>query len=205
MKKRLFSILVLICLLITACSSKNTKVDLSDTGKSNVEKEQETEVNQVLFDKEVDIILYRLSYDNSSIEDYVAELQKEEPNEIYSVYDDNHYIQTIMESERRDIVEEMRNDEYIAGLFKDVFSGEQYGGAFSSMEYDELLQNITFYADKDAYQAAGMSASYGTVIVAMMYSDTVQAYNLIPVDERIYSVVIIDEDTGEILYDSNEE
>jgi len=202
MKKRLLSILLLCCLVFTACSSQKIKVDLKENEENKIEEQQEDASNQVLFDKDVDIVLFRMDFDNSPIEEYVGKLQEENPDEVYSVYDDDHYIQTIKESERRELVVQMKEDEYIAGLFKDVFSTEQYGGAFLSIEYDDLLQNITLYADKDAYQSAGMSASYGAIIVAMMYSDTVQAYNLIPVEERIYNVFIIDENTGEILYDS---
>lgn len=204
MKKNLIAFLLLCCLLVAGCSSKTTKIDLTDNTGNTVDTEKDEASNQVLFDKDVDIVLYRMSFDNSSIEDYVAKLQEENPDKVYSVYDDNHYVVTIKESERRALVEEMKDDEYISEMFKDVFTDEQYGGAFISMEYDELFQNITFYADKDAYQAAGISASFGSTLVAMMYSDFVQAYNLIPLEERIYNVVIIDEATGEILYDSGE-
>ena len=99
----------------------------------------------------------------------------------------------------------MTTEEEISASFQEFFSDEQYKGAFISMEYDDLFQNVIFYADKEAYKSIGLFSFFGPVLVSSTLGDIIQAYNLVPVEERNVTVQIIDNQTGEVLYDSSAE
>lgn len=206
--KKLISILLLSCMLISGCGSKTNTIDLTEGTENKVDivETQEDEVHDILPpDKDVDIVLSMYAVDDTTIDEYIAGLQEENPNVIYSVYDENHYIQTIKESERQKMIEELKSEEYIETTFKEIFSDEQYCGAFVSMEYDDLFQNITFYADKNAYDSAGIAVVFGPIFVGGLFGDIVQAYNLIPIEERTVTILILDNETGEVIYDSSVE
>lgn len=211
--KRILVVLMVLSLFVTGCSPTSKTIDLTETPAISTEETMVTEAPQsvepekpVLFDKDVEIILSMVSFDNSqTIEDYVANLQKENPDSVFAVYDDSHYIQTIKESKRKETVELMKTEEEISASFQEFFSDEQYKGAFISMEYDDLFQNITFYADKTAYESIGLFAVFGPVLVSSIWGDMVQAYNLVPVGERYVTVQIVDKQTGEVIYDSSAE
>ena len=208
----------LVCSLIfSGCGSKTTTIDLTGTVKPETEaaetRSTEAEATEAskeessisLFDKDVEVVLSMYSFDDTTVEDYIAKLQQENPDQVYAVYDDSHYTQTIKESERKAILEAVSGEEYVTEAFQDIFSDEQYGGAFVSMEYDDLFQHITFYADKTAYESAGFAAIFGPILIGGMFGDFVQAYSLVPVEERFVVIQIIDNQTGDVLYDSSAE
>ena len=209
MSKKIVCALLLLCVLIFGCSKKTNTVDLTNTLEKEVNSDEidseTTGYNIRVLDKNIEVILSMYSFDETTIEEYVAGLQEKNPDEVYSIYDESHYIHKIKESERKEIIKEFKSEEYIETAFQEIFADEQYGGAFISMEYDELFQNITFYVDKVAYDSAGIAVIFGPIVIGGLYSDIVQAYNLIPVEERKVTVLIIDKQTGDLIYDSSAE
>ncbi len=220
MKRKFVCLLITISILATGCGSTTT-VELSNTEQSNeiqssdtTEKENNqdsiTEESNDTLDatvennSEVSIILTMVSFDDTeTINDYVLNLNEENNSNSYEVYDETHYTVTITESERQEVLKQYKSGELIEESFSEIFSDEQYNSAFIKMDYDELFQNITFYADKEKYDAAGIAVVFGPVLSSSIYSDLIQAYNLIPIDERTCTVKILDNQTNEIIYDSS--
>lgn len=206
--KKIIALLFCTTILLAGCGSSNKTVDLTttpDTEKiAEFQKEDtETEIPKSI-DSNVDVILTMMSFDDSqTIDDYIVELQKSNPDSIYSVYDDSHYVMTIKDSERKAALEQFKDKSYIETTFQEIFNDEQYNGAFVSMDYDDNFENVTFYADKEKYNNAGLAVSFGPVITSGMFSDLIQAYNLIDVNNRTCHVQIIDNDTKELIYDSD--
>ncbi len=210
MKKKIILLLSSMLILVSGCGNNTKTVDLTqspDTESESiaVETQEETEQKEKLFDKDVDIILSMISVGDTDIDTYVEEQKNNDPDGIYAVYDDFHYTYTIKESKRKELVENFKNEDYINDAFKDIFSDEQYNGAFLSMDYDDMFRNVTFYVDKNAYDNAGIAAALGPVFVSGVFADSAQAYNLVPPEERSCTVKIVDNDTKEVIYDSSED
>lgn len=209
--KKLIIVLFACILTFTACSSKTNSVDLTEQSateekKDNLIVEDNIKQEEKMFDKDVDIVLamYAASED-TTIEDYIAELKEFDPDGVYSIYNEDYYIQTIKESERKAMLDEIMSADYLNSAFQEIFSDEEYNGAFVKMEYDELFQNVSFYVDREAYDNAGLLAVFGPFLLTGIYSDSIQAYNLIPVESRTVTMLIIDNDTNEVIYDSSQE
>lgn len=209
--KKLITIIITCVLFFTACSSNTNTVDLTDepstVSTENINKSTNDEkIEEKFFDNDVDIILamYAASED-TTIEDYVAELKESDPDGVYSIYNEDYYIQTIKESERKAMLDEIMSADYLNSAFQEIFSDEEYNGAFVKMEYDDLFQNVSFYVDREAYDNAGLLAVFGPFLLTGIYSDSIQAYNLIPVESRTVTMLIIDNDTNEVIYDSSQE
>lgn len=211
MKKKIVLMLSSMLILVSGCGNNTKTVDLTQSPDTESEsiaietQEEETEQKEKLFDKDVDIILSMISVGDTDIDTYVEEQKANDPDGIYAVYDDSHYAYTIKESKRKELVENFKNEDYINDAFKDIFSDEQYNGAFLSMDYDDMFRNVTFYVDRDAYNNAGIAAALGPVFVSGIFADSAQAYNLIPPEERSCTVKIVDNDTKEVIYDSSED
>jgi hypothetical protein len=148
-------------------------------------------------DKKVDIIYTAYIFDSSSIEEYVENYKKDNPD-IMDVkkYDDEHIIVTIWESERLLTLKEFekRLDDYL----NELILNEDYEGIFTDIEADRFLQNIKVFAIKEKYDNS--FASLGLFFALGIMSDIDQAVNLIDPDKRMFNLTIIDEATGEVLY-----
>lgn len=205
MRKILIALFV--CLLLVGCGNKTTNVDLSASNFEQVEKkdteenEKQEDVKDVL-DKDVDIVLSAVITGEETIEKYVENLQVENPDKIYSIYDENHYVQTIKESERKEFLNTV--DEELEKSFYDIFNSEETKDAFENVEYDVLLENITFYANKDAFKENEFVCTISAVITSSVFADVVQAYNLIETNDRNCKILIVDKETEEVLYNSEE-
>lgn len=218
MKKRILVTLLASTLIITSgCGNTKTvefdnseQESITDSSSSDTNEEQnidsENSSNDISKnDEEVCVVLTMFSTNESeTIEDYVNELNEENNTDSYAVYDETHYSITMSESERKAVLEEYASGSLIDDSFNEIFSDEQYNSAFIKMDYDDLFQNITFYADRDNYDDAGISVVFGPVLIGSLYSDIIQAYSLIPVDERTCIIKILDNETNEVLYDSSE-
>lgn len=204
MRKEAIALLIILSISFTGCGGTTT-IDLSENQTTSEKEIAESVVSEEQpladsnEDQNVDIILSMYSFDDSeTIEDYISHIDNE-----CSVYDDSHYTITVKESERQDAIKQFNSSEYIEETFKDIFSDEQYNSAFIKMDYSDLFREVTFYVDREKYDGAGIAVALGPVIISGMYSDVVQAYNLIPPEERSCTVKIIDNDTNEIIYDSS--
>lgn len=200
----------------TSCANTTT-VDSNENPIENTENqygENESEENSIA-EKVVDssndieentetvsVILTMFSLDNTeSIENYVSKLKEENNSDSYTVYDETHYSLTMTEAERLEALEKYNSGELIEESFNEIFSDEQYNSAFTKMDYDNLFQNITFYADKEKYDSAGIAVTLGPIFIGSMYSDIIQAYNLIPIKERTCTIKILDNETNTVIYD----
>ena len=68
-----------------------------------------------------------------------------------------------------------------------------------------MFGTISFYVDKEKYDEAGIAVAFAPLIIGALYSDVVQAYNLIPPESRSTTIKIIDNSSGEAIYDSSKE
>lgn len=208
--KKTFALLLSVLIFISGCGNTTKTVDLtkpSDSESKSVleDVQEETEQKEHLLDKDVDIILSMYSFDDTDINDFVEQQKISDPDGNYAVYDDSHYTYTIKESKRKELVENFKNEDYIDDAFKEVFTDEQYNNAFLSMDYDDMFRNVTFYVDKNAYDNAGIAVVLGPLFISGFFSDSAQAYNLVPPEERSCTVKIVDNDTKEIIYDSSKD
>ena len=216
MNKKFFKTVVTLCIIMSlgllACGTKDRTVDLTEKPTDDMNNQQddisenletmpvETETpSQEPEDFEVDIVLSMLAMDGKTIDEYVQDLQKENPDNKYSVYDDTHYTLTIYESSRLEALSQLTAKEEIDNSFKEIFADEQFAGTFIRMDYDESFQNFKFYVDKEKYKENAFICNLGVGLVCTMISDTVQAYNLIPIENRITEIQYIDNETGEII------
>lgn len=197
------------CLVLVGCGNKTTNVDLSVSSSEQVEKKdteenekQEDVKDEKILDKDVDIVLSAVITGEETIGQYVENLQAENPDKIYSIYDEKHYVQTIKESERKEFLNKV--DEELEKSFYDIFNSEETKDAFENVEYDVLLENITFYVNKDVFKENEFVSTFSAVITSSVFADVVQAYNLIEPDDRNCKILIVDKETEEILYSSEE-
>ena len=82
-----------------------------------------------------------------------------------------------------------------------MYTNESMGGALISMDYDDYFQHFTFYVDKAKYESNELFCSIGIGLTVTALSDTYQAYNFIPPEDRITDIQIVDNETGEVLND----
>lgn len=147
--------------------------------------------------KTVDVVFTAYMFDDSTIDEYVKKIKKENPNYLdVKPYDDGHIIVTMYESDRIALVNDVNNnfDTYL----QSIVSSDSYTGIFTDIKSDKLFKNITIYAIKDKY--VGSSAELGLLLAFGIVAEGVQAINLVDVDDRTCSITIIDKSTGDILY-----
>ena len=207
--KKILLLLILAFVFVNGCGNKRTvefQENISITDNTVIEDtvmENERE-NSTTEEKKVTIIMSMFSFDeNETIDEYVQKLNIENNTDSYSVYDNNHYSFMISESERRELLEQYNSGAFIENSFNDIFTDEQYNSAFVKMDYDEMFQNITFFANKENYDNGGIAVIFGPTVISAIYSDIIQAYSLVPIDERKCTVKVVNNETNEIIYDSS--
>ena len=212
MKKK--ALIILLSLALTGCGSTN-HVELTnpttepastseETTSIETETSVESESTSVVDDsEEVEVILRILNFSDSSPEDYVADLQADNPDGTYSVYNDDYYSTTITEKDRKETLKSFKDDSLLNDTFNEMYTNESMGGALISMDYDDDFQHFTFYVDKAKYEANELFCSIGIGLTVTALSDTYQAYNFIPPEDRITDIQIVDNETGEVLNESS--
>lgn len=214
MKKLLFAMILLI--FLCGCSQNNTvEFNNSEVSTEELAAEPQTENNIVQTeheeetsekDYEVEIIQLMITTDeNMTIEKFVESLNQSENTIKYYVYDDTHYSHTIKESQRKEYITTLIDNKEVENAFSELFTAQEYNGAFLSMEYDNNFSDVKFYVDRTKYDSLGMFINIIPVMTSALVSDTVQAYNLVPIEERGCTVKIIDNETKEVVYDSSVE
>lgn len=159
-------------------------------------------ITQVI-DNEVDIIIGMLSFDDEiTIEQYVEELKVDNPQGVYSVYDNTHYCETIGESERLSNLTYLLSEEGKNEIF--IQLEQQYPGVYLKIEPNEQCTEIKFYADLEKYNESDFFVSLTPIFLSAFYSEFVHAYSLVPIEERYCIVKIIDNKTNEVIYNSEE-
>lgn len=218
--KKSIVILFMVLILVTGCGNKSNTVTFDQTAESTVvaseseleketisKSEEVTQENEVATGKDVDIILPMLSMnmEEKGIEDYVENLKKENPGNTYSVYNEEYYIQTMKESERKEALAKLKDDELVGGIIKDIFEDSDFEGIFIKCDYDDLFQNVTFNVNKEKYMGNQLMVNLSVAVVFSQLGEATQAYSLIQPENRIFKLVIIDDVTNEVLYDSTQE
>lgn len=202
--KQIIPLLLSLSLLVCGCGSQTNTVDLTQKPQEtpNVSQVEESETPQ-LFDKDVDIILSAYDFNNVGIEQYVEDYKKNNPDAVVEVYDDDHYKLTIKESKRQATLDEILSKENLNATFQEIFSDEQYA-SLKSVDYNDDFSEFTFYANKEEYEVDNPFIPFGVAIICGVLSDSIQAYNLVPPEDRDFNVLIVDQDTDKVIYDLSE-
>jgi hypothetical protein len=183
---------------IATVSSKgkvSAKAEGSATITATVSKKQ-YKCKVTVKDVEVNMVIGAMLFDGTTIDEYIEEVKEENPEYIdVEKYDEAHYKVTMLESDRIKLVAEVENE--IAITLEEYEQNDTYNGAFTDVKYDKLLSDITLYANKKKYETIG----YITIVFPIaIISDYVQTINLVDVNDRNCKVVILDNKTNEILY-----
>lgn len=152
----------------------------------------------VISGKKVDVIFSAYILDDSTIEEYANEYIASSPEFLdVKVYDDQHIKVTMYETDRLKMVKEVNDnlDEYIS----DILSDDNLKDIFTDMEADNLFQDIKLYTNKATYENSSFSTLYALIYLGIL-SDVIQAINLVDPSDRICTITVIDDSTGEILY-----
>ena len=148
-------------------------------------------------DDPVDIYRLVMDFEDAGAEAYIAGLKEENPDKEYRYYNEEYYIETITEGERKAALEEMKDAD---AFFAEVFESE-YPGMFIKAELSRDMNELTFHFNRAAYES-NMFAGFAVLIIGAAYMDSVCAYNLVDLEDRAPHFVCVDEN-GEVLMDSN--
>lgn len=154
-------------------------------------------------DPKVDVVFSALIFDDTSIEEYIKEIEKENPDYIsVKKYDDEHYVASMLESYRKSLIADFNKE--IEPTIATYINNPNYDGMFTDVEYDELFTKVKIYAAKDKYSTLN---SFSIIFSLVFLSDYYQSINLVGIDDRRFILEIIDNETKEIIYtlDTKEE
>lgn len=193
MKKIIVYITIAACFFVTSCG-KNT-VDFVTTEESVESSEMsveiidenkemvETDENEPEERTETITVMYA-SFDDVSCEEFVAQKNAENDGCVYSVYNDDYYNIEMKYSEYVELKEYIKTKDMLNKDLGDLFSNEQYGGAFISMEYDDLFQDIKLIIDSEAFNQNYLACVIGSQASIAIVSDYIQAVEKIDISER---------------------
>lgn len=205
--KKLIALILALTMLGSLCACSSGESSGSST-KNDSEKTDSTKGGSSFFDDEsqeeiiinqnAPVDIYQRVYDVSGAgtEAYLENLQKENPEGKFTYYNEEFYIQTITEKERAEMLEKL-ND--ISGLSATMF--EDFPGVYIGAEINDDLNQLTYQVNAEAYQnsMAGLAIVFGGAITL----DQIQAYNLLPLDKRVGTIRVIDEN-GTVIFDTAE-
>ncbi len=187
---------------IATVSSKG-KVKAISVGKATISatyNKKAYKCSITVKDKVTKVILTALMYD--SIEEYAKEYNEDSTYIDVQVYDDSHIIVSMYESERLALLNEFNNN--ITLMLEEILTSEDYKGVFTDIKTDSLLKDVKAYANKDNYEENSYTA-LGLAIGLAFLADALQAYNLIDIDDRVFVLTVFDEETGDVLFSTEEE
>ena len=196
--KRIIAVFLVLVMLFGMCACGNTKAPTDSAAETSENQTFAEEFPAADFDnKPVDIYRAVLDFEGVGAEAYVANLKAENPEKEYRYYNEDYYIETITEAERKATLEEMKNvDTFFAGAF-----AEEYPGLFIKAELNKNLDELTLHFNREAYES-NMFVGFAVLVVGAAYMDTLAAYNLVAPEDRAPHFVCVDEN-GEILLDSD--
>lgn len=166
------------------------------TVEQTTENIQTEETTTQLEEQTVEIVFTMISFDESeSIDDYVSSLNESNGNNDFYVYDNEHYAYKASETERQDFLTMVNNGE-LSNQFVQSMETD-YPDVFKKTEYLSDTKQFKVYVDKELYFNADFGIDIVANITGSMYTEMIQAYNLIPISERVIDVSIIDISTNE--------
>lgn len=185
---------------VTACGKHS--VDLTETQSSDQQVGQTSDPSVTMDYSGQDLVeivftMYTLS--GETIEEYVANLEAENPYNIYRVYDDQHYVVVLPMEEVVLARDNINNPAVVDSMLQNVLNNDTYQGAFLNVEYDDEFRNVTFYVDRTPFDNNQFMCVLGSSMTVAMISDMKQAYNNVPIEDRSYNINYIDDTTGEII------
>lgn len=209
MKKKFALLILSAALVLSACGADTTTTTQSIEPSSTASVEQssvaesqsqkattEEKTPEEDLSKEVEVILYAYSFDNSGIDAYIAKLKESNPDKNYSVYNDEYYSTTITERERLEFLEGLTDKTVVEEALSTLKTDETYGGAILDIKYNDSFENFEVYVDKSKYESNKLVCAFGSALVLQALSDTYQAYNFIMPEDRNTEIKIIDNATG---------
>ena len=190
-------------------SSKKSVATVSSKGKVKAVKEGKATITAtyknktykcavtVISGKKADIIFTAFLTEDMSLEDYAKTFYGDNLKILnIKEYDDEHIAVTIYETDRLEMVKEIKNNykDYAISLIAD----DNLKGIFTDVKTDKLFKNIKLYTDKEVFENTPFASVYAMIYFGFA-SDIIQAINLIDPEDRICNITIIDNATGEIL------
>lgn len=219
--KKILSTVLPILILLSACASapttsnesKESKVleSIVQESKENHSEESEeikepesVEENITVenLDHDVEIIISAIITDSEqTIESYVDNLNLENPDKKYKVYDESHYSYTITEKERLDMADGFKTEEGIlevSGNYTAFLSQNEISDYVADFELSEDYTEVKIYVQNlDKLGWNSFSLYFGSQLYWSLILDSVQAHFLISPEERIHNIIFIDNNTKE--------
>lgn len=149
-------------------------------------------------DDPVDIYHSIMDFEGVGAEAYIAQQQEQNPDNQYRYYNEKYYIETITEGERKAVLEKVSDPD---AFFQEAL-GAEYPGLLIKAELNRSMDTLTFHLNREVYDANPFMG-FSMLIVGAAFCDSIQAYNLVPPEERNARFVCLDEN-GDTLIDSDE-
>lgn len=219
--KKILSTVLPILILLSACSPAPTTLNENKESKvlesivqeskenNSVESEKikepesvEESISVENLDYEVEIIISAIITDSEqTIESYVDNLNLENPDKKYKVYDESHYSYNITEKDRLDMVNEFKTEKgilHVSQSYTDFLSQNEISDYVSNFELSEDYTEVKIYVQNlDKLGWNSFSLYFGSQLYWSLILDSVQAHFLISPEERIHNIIFIDNDTKE--------
>lgn len=190
------------CMLSVAACGKKHKLDLTvipDVTEETAEVSDITPNPAYVGKDPIQVIFTMTSLDDTTVEEFVAGLQAQNPYTEYAVYDDAHYSAMVSFADYAQQHQNVNDTDYVDNVVRNLLTNEAYGGAFVSIEYDEKFQDISLYVNREIFDANRDLYIYGSLYSMVMFSDICQAYNGIAPDAREFNLTYIDSATGQAI------
>lgn len=206
MKKRFIALLMATLMVagtFTGCGNSSTK-DTSDTTAAQTQTEAATTAEAK--DTVVEIIMPVFTDDDTSTEDYMAELKSDNPQFIsVELYKEDYCKVSLNDSDRKKFLDEM--GDFSQYLISTLTEDENYKDLFTNATFETSDNGdyiLSLYCTSEAYENAGFNG-FSAVILSAMLGNVYQGMNMVDISEITGTIKIIDTDTTEVLYDSSAE
>lgn len=213
MKRKIYKMMALItCVLVTlcGCGTQKNSVDLSgrenekeeNIKKESVKTESITEnENEESDENEVEVIIKMLDISGESIDEFIENYKTENPGTECYAYNDEYYAIKIKESERKEMLKNLEDKDYMEKSLQEYFSSVE--GVFVSMDWDDSMENLSFYVNKEEYEKNKILSGISIGLIVYSMSEIYQAYSLVPIEDRKCTYKIIDNETKDIILENN--
>lgn len=218
MNKSLFVLILILSIIFSACGTQTVNIgktveEQNVTKHSTdidttipIEKENESIVSEeaIFLDYEVDIIYPLINFGDKTNEEYLSNIKENTPEAIdVKLYEENndYYVVTMMESDRQEVLAHI-NAEFDKSLSNMIHSDE-YNYSITEVKYDDNFQNVTLLADRDLYTDKKESINFAMTFQLGLTCQMIQALNLVDISNRHVNIVVVDNVTDEVLFDSS--
>lgn len=225
--KKILTLTIVLSLLLTACGSapetpsesapeqieqiseqeesiEETPEVIEPTTEQETVVESEPIIEEVGLDSEVKIILSAIITDpNQTIDEYVANLKEDNPDDIYEIYDDSHYALVITEKERREQIEIIFSEvayEKLITQYNNFLSENELSTFVSKFDLKDDYSEVKIYVQNlDKMGLGGFAFYLGSEFYWGLVLDSIYAYQLVDINERNNNIIFINNDTKEII------